>query len=70
MTMTMTDQIALEDVKGLRGVISIDVGTTGKGKIYLEGHDISHLVRSINMTSGVGEATTVTIELIGIEIRS
>jgi hypothetical protein len=54
---------------GLHRVFHVETSSLGRGKIYLEGHDISHLVRSYSIMSNVNEAVTVTLELVALDIR-
>jgi hypothetical protein len=58
---------AYTHLPGLYRTFRVKTDSSGHGKIYLEGHDISHMVRRYNMESSVNEANTVTLELIGLE---
>lgn len=46
------------------------VVTRGKKKIAIGGVDITHWVRSLEASAGVGELTTITLKLVGIELVS
>ena len=45
-------------------------GPTSKGmSVIIEGHDISHLVRSVDINAPVGDVISVHLELINLEIE-
>lgn len=62
----------LTSVDGLRGCLALRVPSgIGRGqdnRIVLEGHDITHLVRSIHINSAVDDVVTVEIELVGVKL--
>lgn len=64
------DEVSIHEIDGLKRVLTVDLSFNGKGKIYLEGHDISHLVTSINIESTVREATKVHMEMVGLTIKT
>ena len=61
---------AYTTLPGVHCVLRVDTSSNGRGKIYLEGHDISHLVCSYEIRSEANEANRVILELTNIRIGS
>lgn len=47
--------------------VRIEVGPTGRGKILVDGKDISSVVRALTIHAAVGTLTEVTLDLINVE---
>lgn len=43
--------------------VRIELDETGRGQVVLDGRDISRAVRGLRLHAGVGELTTVELEL-------
>lgn len=51
-----------------RATIKIEVDAGGRGSIYIDDMDVSHLVTGIDFTANVGEVTEVTLRMIGAKL--
>lgn len=54
---------------GIHRTLRFNTKMTGtKGRVILEGHDISHLVAGFDVSQNVGEAITVHLTLVRLEV--